>query len=154
MAGNDAYTEQSRLRNAVNDARAVASALREVGFTVMIEENAPRARLVELLGAFGGSLRADDVALFYFAGHGVRVEQVNYLLPTDYAGWPAADLCVRALSAVRASSTLRRAGAGAATAPPRDGRGCNGVTAGARPSPSGCQAPAIRRRSRSGPGRG
>ena len=57
VVGNDAYTDQSRLRNAANDARAVAAALRGVGFTVTMEVNAPRARLVESLGAFAGSLR-------------------------------------------------------------------------------------------------
>ena len=86
VVGNDAYTDQSALRNAVNDARAVASALGEVGFAVTRVENADRARLTSALSAFAGSLRGDDVALFYFAGHGVQVDQENYLMPTDYAG--------------------------------------------------------------------
>ena len=65
VVGNDAYRAQSALRNAVNDARAVASALGELG---------------SALSAFAGSLRGDDVALFYFAGHGVQMDGVNYLM--------------------------------------------------------------------------
>ena len=42
VVGNDAYTDQSVLRNAVNDARAVASALGEVDFAVTRVENADR----------------------------------------------------------------------------------------------------------------
>ena len=81
VVGNDAYTELSVLRNAVNDARAVAVALEEVGFTVTRVENATRSRLAAALGRFAARLRGDDVALFYFAGHGVQVD--NTMLVFD-----------------------------------------------------------------------
>ena len=109
VVGNDAYTDQSVLRNAVNDARAVASALGEVGFAVTRVENADRARLTSALSAFAGSLRGDDVALFYFAGHGVQVDQENYLMPTDYAGQSAAALRFDAVSASDVQEMLRPA---------------------------------------------
>ena len=99
VVGNDAYRAQSALRNAVNDARAVASALGEVGFAVTRVENADRSRLTSALSSFAGSLRGDDVALFYFAGHGVQVDGVNYLMPTDYAGQTSAALRFDAVSA-------------------------------------------------------
>ena len=109
VVGNDAYTDQSVLRNAVNDARAVASALGEVGFAVTRVENADRARLTSALSDFAGSLRDDDVALFYFAGHGVQVDQENYLMPTDYAGRTASALRFDAVSASDVEEMLRRA---------------------------------------------
>ena len=109
VVGNDAYTDQSVLRNAVNDARAVASALGEVGFAVTRVENADRGRLTSALSAFAGSLRGDDVALFYFAGHGVQVDQENYLMPTDYAGQSAAALRFDAVSASDVQEMLRPA---------------------------------------------
>ena len=109
VVGNDAYTDQSVLRNAVNDARAVASALGDVGFAVTRVENADRARLTSALSDFAGSLRDDDVALFYFAGHGVQVDQENYLMPTDYAGRTAAALRFDAVSASDVEEMLRRA---------------------------------------------
>ena len=99
VVGNDAYQAQGVLSNAVNDARAVASALGDVGFAVMRVENADRARLTSALSDFAGSLRDDDVALFYFAGHGVQVDQENYLMPTDYAGQTASALRFDAVSA-------------------------------------------------------
>ncbi len=99
MVGNDAYTDQSVLWNAVKAARAVASALGEVGFAVTWVENADRARLMSALSAFARSLRSDDVALFHFAGHGVQVDQENYLMPTDYTGPTASALRFDAVSA-------------------------------------------------------
>ena len=109
VVGNDAYRAQSALRNAVNDARAVASALGEVGFAVTRVENADRARLTSALSAFAVSLRGDDVALFYFAGHGVQVDGVNYLMPTDYAGQTSAALRFDAVSASDVQEMLRPA---------------------------------------------
>ena len=106
VVGNDAYTDQSVLRNAVNDARAVSTALRDVGFAVETVENVTRARFVESLGDFARGLRPDDVALFYFAGHGLQVDGVNYLIPTDYAGQTAADLRLSALRAADVQDLL------------------------------------------------
>ena len=109
VVGNDAYTELSALQNAVNDARAVAVALEEVGFTVTRVENATRPRLAAALGRFAGRLRGDDVALFYFAGHGVQVDNTNYLIPTDYAGQTAAEVRLSAFSAAEVEDLLRPA---------------------------------------------
>ena len=109
VVGNDAYRAQSALRNAVNDARAVASVLGEVGFAVTRVENASRARLTSALSSFAGSLRGDDVALFYFAGHGVQVDGVNYLMPTDYAGQSSSALRFDAVSASDVQEMLGRA---------------------------------------------
>ena len=109
VVGNDAYRAQSALRNAVNDARAVASALGAVGFAVTRVENANRARLTSALSAFAGSLRGDDVALFYFAGHGVQVDGVNYLMPTDYTGQSSSALRFDAVSASDVQEMLRPA---------------------------------------------
>ena len=109
VVGNDAYTELSVLRNAVNDARTVAVALEEVGFTVTRVENATRSRLAAALGRFAGRLRGDDVALFYFAGHGVQVDNTNYLIPTDYAGRTAAEVRLSTFSAAEVEDLLRPA---------------------------------------------
>ena len=109
VVGNDAYVGQPVLQNAVNDARAVASALEDVGFAVTTVEDATRASLVEALDTFAGSLRSTDVALFYFAGHGVQVDQANYLIPTDYTGTSATSLRLNALSAAFVEEELRRA---------------------------------------------
>ena len=110
VVGNDAYYQaQGALANAVNDARAVANALTEVGFLVTKVEDGTRARLTSALGNFVRSLGDDDVALFYFAGHGVQVDQENYLLPTDYAGQTATALRLDAIRASDVQEMLRPA---------------------------------------------
>ena len=109
VVGNDGYQALGALRNAVNDARAVASALDEVGFAVTRVENADRVQLTSALSDFAESLRDDDVALFYFAGHGVQVDQENYLIPIDYAGRTATALRLSAVGASDVERMLRSA---------------------------------------------
>ena len=110
VVGNNAYTSLPVLDNAVNDAQAMAEALEEVGFTVTKVENATRDKLAAALGTFAGKLQGDDEALFFFfAGHGVQVNQTNYLLPTDYAGRTAAAVELSAFSAVQVEGLLRPA---------------------------------------------
>ena len=109
VVGNNAYQAQGVLSNAVNDARAVANSLTEVGFSVTKLEDVTRSRLTSALGDFSRSLRDDDVVLFYFAGHGVQVDQDNYLLPTDYTGQTEMALRLDAIRAVDVQEMLRSA---------------------------------------------
>ncbi len=88
VIGEDAYDRlpaDRQLRNAVNDARAVKDALEQLGFAVTLKENLRRADLVDALSDFSARLGKDDVAFFFYAGHGVALNGANYLLPTDIA---------------------------------------------------------------------
>ncbi|MCX6867006.1 MAG: caspase family protein [Verrucomicrobia bacterium] len=69
------------LRNAVSDAKAVAKTLRGLGFFVIEEHNVTRDELLEAVAEFRGKLRGAEVALFYYAGHGISVTGSNYLIP-------------------------------------------------------------------------
>ena len=109
VVGNDAYRSQSVLRNAVNDARAVKAALEDVGFLVTLLEDVTRARLTAALGGFASSLGDDDVALFFFAGHGVQIDGTNYLIPVDYAGRSEFELTQDTVSVVDVERLLRSA---------------------------------------------
>ncbi len=80
VIGNAAYRD-SPLANPVNDARAVARALRQVGFAVTQRENTTLKEMQEAVRHFGDALRAGGVGLFYFAGHGMQVKGRNYLIP-------------------------------------------------------------------------
>jgi formylglycine-generating enzyme required for sulfatase activity len=81
IIGNADY-EDARLRNPVNDARAVAQALRGAGFDVVVVENANRDRMHEAIIEFGDRLRErKGVGLFYFSGHGVQVGGRNFMVP-------------------------------------------------------------------------
>lgn len=83
VVGNAAYTHAEPLRNPVNDAVAVSNALEDLGFEVTRVLDAPQDEMTLQIANFGRQIRAGDVALFYYAGHGLQVERENYLVPVD-----------------------------------------------------------------------
>lgn len=88
IIGNADYDRAQDLRNPANDASDIADRLSEVGFEVHSGGalvNLPRGRMLAEVRAFARSLAPGDIALFYFAGHGVQLNGVSYLLPTDDA---------------------------------------------------------------------
>src|ERR1041385_8241057 len=82
VIGNSSYAE-APLKNPVNDARAVAKALREQGFDVILKENAGKQSLESSVADFGEKLNEGATGLFYYAGHGMQVNGRNYLIPVD-----------------------------------------------------------------------
>ena len=82
VIGNSAYPE-APLRNPVNDVRAMAQALRELGFTVLAHENATKRTMETAIVEFGRRLAEGGVGTFYYAGHGLQVRGRNYLVPVD-----------------------------------------------------------------------
>ena len=82
MIGNSAYRE-APLRNPVNDGRAMAQRLRELGFTVLAHENATKKTMEAAIIEFGRRLAEGGVGAFYYAGHGLQVRGRNYLVPVD-----------------------------------------------------------------------
>jgi hypothetical protein len=82
VIGNATY-KVAPLDNTVNDARAVAEALRIAQFKVTLRENLDRQGLFDALRAFGGQLTEDSVAVLYYAGHGLQLRDRNYLIPVD-----------------------------------------------------------------------
>jgi hypothetical protein len=80
IIGNGAYHD-APLRNPVNDARDMATALRGVGFEVIHVENADQRKMKEAVRQFGDRLRRGEVGLFYYAGHGIQSGGSNYLVP-------------------------------------------------------------------------
>lgn len=86
VVGNDRYTNlppQRQLQKAVNDAEAVGDRLAKLGFTVVRGKNLDRQGFIDRLATFTAQLEAGDTAVFFFAGHGVAIDGVNYLLPSD-----------------------------------------------------------------------
>ncbi|HVF58143.1 MAG TPA: caspase domain-containing protein [Pyrinomonadaceae bacterium] len=80
VIGNSSY-EISPLKNPVNDARDMAQALRELGFEVIYRENLNQNDMKRAIRTFGEKLRGGGTGLFYYAGHGVQVKGINYLVP-------------------------------------------------------------------------
>ncbi|MFN0114280.1 MAG: caspase family protein [Paracoccaceae bacterium] len=77
------YTFIPKLRNTVNDARGMSEKLTGIGFDVTTLIDAPRAKLIEALKDFAFRSETADLALIYYAGHGVEVQGQNFLLPVD-----------------------------------------------------------------------
>jgi tetratricopeptide (TPR) repeat protein len=83
VIGNGAYAHVRALPNPPNDARSVAKSLRDIGFTVSEGVDLDRAAMGKMTSDFlRGAVRA-QVALVYYAGHGVQIDGRNYLVPVD-----------------------------------------------------------------------
>ncbi|HWS85548.1 MAG TPA: caspase family protein [Pyrinomonadaceae bacterium] len=82
VIGNSAYTA-APLKNPVNDARDIAQILRDLGFDVIHREDLNQTDMKKAIRAFGEKIKNGGVGLFYYAGHGVQVKGVNYLVPVD-----------------------------------------------------------------------
>jgi Caspase domain/Putative peptidoglycan binding domain len=83
VVGNGTYKNVAPLPNPSIDAKAMASALRNVGFQVVEGTNLTRDKMTERLLDFGKKAQGADVAVFFYAGHGIAVSGTNYLLPID-----------------------------------------------------------------------
>ncbi|MEY9185026.1 putative caspase-like protein [Bradyrhizobium sp. USDA 326] len=83
VVGNGSYKNVAQLPNPPIDAKAMAATLRNVGFEVIEGSNLSRDQMTEKLLDFGRKAQGSDIALFYYAGHGIAVGGTNYLLPVD-----------------------------------------------------------------------
>ena len=80
VIGNGAYAD-SPLKNPVNDARAMATSLRELGFEVIVREDANLQQMDDAVREFGRRLERAHAGLFYYAGHGMQIKGRNFLIP-------------------------------------------------------------------------
>jgi formylglycine-generating enzyme required for sulfatase activity len=86
VIGNESYVNlaaNEQLQKAVNDARAVGMALKQIGFDVIEGENLGRQALLARIDQASQRLTAGDTVFFFFSGHGIAVDGFNYILPTD-----------------------------------------------------------------------
>jgi hypothetical protein len=83
VVGNGAYRNVPQLPNPVIDAKSMVKTLRSVGFDVVEGTNLTRDKMTEKLLDFGKKAEGADVAVFFYAGHGIAVNGTNYLLPVD-----------------------------------------------------------------------
>src|ERR1700712_4710756 len=83
VVGNGAYKNVQPLPNPSIDAKSIAGVLRNVGFEVVEGTNLTRDKMTERLLEFGKKAQGADVAVFFYAGHGIAISGTNYLLPVD-----------------------------------------------------------------------
>lgn len=83
VVGNGDYQHAPKLTNPVNDATDMTDKLKKLGFEVIGGMDLDRPALVEALIKFGRAAETADVAVFFYAGHGLQVNGQNYLVPID-----------------------------------------------------------------------
>ena len=83
VIGNSAYENVPRLTNPSNDAADVAAKLKALGFEVVEGIDLGKRDMEKRIRAFAEALSGADVGLFYYAGHGLQVDQRNFLAPID-----------------------------------------------------------------------
>ncbi|MGR3722841.1 caspase family protein [Abyssibius alkaniclasticus] len=85
IVGNSVYDDPGivTLPNTVNDARAMAGALSSMGFSIYLLEDATRADVAATFAEIAANEQGAELGLFFYAGHGVQHEGINYLLPAD-----------------------------------------------------------------------
>jgi hypothetical protein len=92
VIGNGNYAHAGTLLNPANDARAVGSALRELGFEVLQGADLDRGSMERLIRDFLRKISKAKVALLFYAGHGMQIDGRNYLVPVDAKLESATDL--------------------------------------------------------------
>src|SRR5882724_4861247 len=98
VVGNSAYVHANPLPNPVNDAGDMAKALTEVGFEVILGLDLKKPAFDAKVREFARALEKADVALFFYAGHGLQASGKNYLVPVDASLQGERDLDFEAVS--------------------------------------------------------
>src|SRR3954447_11862764 len=84
VIGNSAYKNVTRLQNPANDATAVVGMFKRAGFdSVDLKLELSVVDMRRALREFGNKARNADVAVIYYAGHGIELDGTNYLIPVD-----------------------------------------------------------------------
>ena len=109
VIGNAEYVHAPALTNPVNDAMDVGAALTRLGFTVTRIENAGYAALRRGLLEFQRAASASEVAVVFYAGHGIEVDQRNFLVPVDARLASDQDVEFEAVSLELVSRAVERA---------------------------------------------
>jgi uncharacterized caspase-like protein len=84
VVGNSAYQKVSRLANPTNDSEAMSAILKQAGFDVVeLKRDLNVSGMRRALRDFSDNVRDADIAIVYFAGHGIEINGNNYLIPID-----------------------------------------------------------------------
>lgn len=81
VIGNSHYAK-GYLANPINDAKLIRDTLKnDLGFEVTYEKDLNKYEMEKLIGEFSSSIASNDIALFYYSGHGMQYRNMNYLIP-------------------------------------------------------------------------
>jgi len=111
VVGNSTYDQAPSLPNARNDALAIADVLRDLGFRVILGVDLDAQETQATIRQFNSAIDNSEIALFFYAGHGMQVHGDNYIIPTDSNIQREIDL---GIEAVNIDSVIRQMDLGAA----------------------------------------
>lgn len=83
VIGNSEYQHAQPLPNPVRDATAMAEKLRSLGFETVEGHDLDFDGMRSTLRDFARQARTAEIATIFYAGHGIAVDGVNYLIPVD-----------------------------------------------------------------------
>lgn len=110
LIGNSEYsTSELRLRNPARDVAALGQALDHLGFDVIEAVDQSAGDMRSALTKFETAAKDAEMALFFFAGHGVQIGQQNHLIGTDFAGTNTAALRESAITMEEVRAAIVRA---------------------------------------------
>lgn len=109
IVGNSNYVSVPKLQNPVNDAKDLAQRLTSLDYRVTLGLDLSRSEFLQRFQSFIRALRPDDVALLYYAGHGLQIGGENYLFPVDTSVTSEADARSRLVPLNALISDLSRA---------------------------------------------
>jgi hypothetical protein len=114
VIGNSAYQTVAKLPNSAADARLMSDTLLSLGFFVVgggAQVDLDKAGFDHALQAFSQELIGADVALFYFAGHGVETHGLNYIVPVDAHPADEGDVFVQGVGLAGVLDQMEKSGA-------------------------------------------
>jgi formylglycine-generating enzyme required for sulfatase activity len=84
VIGDSAYERVPRLTNPVNDATAISEMFKRAGYDIVeLKLDLKALEMRRALRDFADQARDADIAIIYFAGHGIEIRGTNYLIPVD-----------------------------------------------------------------------
>ena len=111
VIGNDTYETLPALNNARTDAKGMAAKLRSLGFDVILKLDARRREFGRTLAEFEGKAANAEVALVFYAGHGIQAGGSNYLVPSDAEIEVEEDLAFEGVESGAFLKAMKNAGA-------------------------------------------
>ena len=111
VIGNSTYPGSAALINPGNDAQAMASALKQLGFTVVEVRNGGKSEMTDALAKVRAALNGKQgVGMLYYAGHGLQLDWRNYMVPVDAKLASAADVVTQAVDVNTVLDAFKSAG--------------------------------------------
>jgi uncharacterized caspase-like protein len=83
VVGNSGYSHAAALRNPGNDATDVAETLKRLGFEVLLGRDLDQQNFAKTIEQFARALDDAEIGLFFYAGHGLQMNDKNYLVSTN-----------------------------------------------------------------------